>query len=128
MLWTRLNLGISRVGSFLSKKSYTLIFMCGMDGNENVACKFQAKSVTRPMEECIRDICHSCRMLVEGLAHTCAWVEGYIQLLQSVHGLKYESNMFRWNDVIDDACIVRCQSHFDGCWIMGSLGATFSVD
>lgn len=30
--------------------------------------------------------------------------------------------MVRINDVVDDACIVRCQIHFDNCSIVGSLG------
>ena len=48
--------------------------------------------------------------------------------MRSRHGLKYELSTFRKNDVVEDTCIVQCQSHFDSCWIVGSLGVDLAAD
>lgn len=47
--------------------------------------------------------------------------------MRSRHELKYERGTFRWNDVVDNVCIVQGQSRFDSCWIVVSLGANLGA-
>lgn len=36
--------------------------------------------------------------------------------------------MFRWNGAMNDVHIEKGRSHFDNCWIVGSLGANLGVE